>query len=196
VLVCSDQDDFRFICREEIVDPRKFRREWSEKHKQLRSLLESGEELESARELFNDLHGVLHSGSIAGCGAWTYADQIFKGLDESQFRRITPGVDHSLVWILWHISRVEDITMNILVAQGQQVYEKEDWADRIASPLHHTGNEIGSADLHQLSQLTNISQLFAYREAVGRQTRQIMGNISVERLKEKVSPSDIQRLIA
>ena len=38
--------------------------------------------------------------------------------------------DETIAWVLWHIARVEDLTMNILAAWDKQVFYQE-WKGRM-----------------------------------------------------------------
>ena len=61
-------------------------------------------------------HAMLHASEKTQAEVWSYADEIWQGLTEADARRIPPKQEHSIVWIIWHIARIEDITMAILVA--------------------------------------------------------------------------------
>jgi len=176
-------------------DLKVFRKNWSRDQKELRSLLKSGAPLGDFRNLFYAQHTVLHSQSMLGAGQWSYADEVFSGLNEEQFREIPPGAEHSLIWILWHISRIEDITMNILIADKEQIYIQDAWNIRLASPIHYTGNQISQDDLLALSQSINPIDLQKYRDAVGKQTRSIVANLTIMRLSEQVAPSGLERIV-
>jgi hypothetical protein len=126
---------------------------------------------------------------------WSYADEIFRGLEESQFRIIPDKKDHSLIWILWHISRIEDITMNVLVADGSQVYLQDQWKRKLASPIDHVGNLIRPEDLLALTQTVKLNPLFDYRDAVGKQTRSIVRGLESNELGQKVQPDRLVRLV-
>ena len=176
-------------------DLKTFRKNWSNDQKRLRSLLKSGAPLEESRRLFFAQHEVLHSQSISGSRKWSYADKVFSDLTERQFREIPAGTEHSLIWILWHISRIEDITINILIADDEQIYIQDNWISRLASPIHYTGNQINQTDLVRLSEFINPDDLQDYRNAVGEQTRSIVTNITIERLSERVAPSGLARIV-
>jgi hypothetical protein len=176
-------------------DIKKFRREWSSDHKKLRALLSKGESLQEARNLFLELHAVLHRLRMSNLQVWSYADQIFSDLEEDEFRLIPGNAEHSLIWILWHIARIEDITMNILVADKDQIYLKEGWKERIDSPIDYTGNQITQEDLKMLTNSVNPVVLLEYRDAVGRGTQNIVKTISEERLAENVSQLGLDRIV-
>ncbi len=176
-------------------DLKTFRRQWSSDQKKLRSMLTSGDQVEESRELFYSLHGVLHSKAVSKSDSWSYADQVFLGISQDQLRVVPENHLHSLIWILWHISRIEDITMNILVADEIQIYLQDGWIHQLNSPIHHTGNDIDDSVVVGLSQQVNIDQLFTYRDQVGRQTRRIVSALSEQDLTQKVSRSRLDRIL-
>ena len=97
------------------MDLRIFRKEWNADQKRLRVLFKEGSDLQAAKELFSKQHQVLHSAVVYGQEAWSYADEIFSDVTIEGFRQVPGDEGHSLLWILWHISRIEDITMRVLV---------------------------------------------------------------------------------
>ena len=157
-------------------------------------MLKGGTSLNQSRELFFSQHSVLHSRKMSGMDGWSYADEIFTSLDEDQFRIIPEKKDHSLIWILWHISRIEDVTMNVLVAGGSQLYLQDQWKKKLASPIDHVGNLINPGDLLNLTLNVDLKNLFAYRDAIGRQTRHIVRGLDLEVLGQKVQPDRLDRL--
>ena len=177
-----------------MVDLKTFRRNWSTDHKRLRSLLSSGDQTQSAKDLFCNLHGVMHSRETPAGDSWSYADFIFNDLSEEQLRWIPEQAEHSLIWILWHISRIEDMTMNILINNGPQVYLSGSWRGKLKSPIHHSGNLIQDHNLRALSEGIMIDQLFNYRLAVGRRTQEIVKGLKKEDLFLKVPTERLDRI--
>jgi len=176
-------------------DLRTFRRDWSARQKELRELFKGGTSPDQAQELFYIQHEVLHSRRIIGGKGWSYADEIFSGLEDDLYRAIPKNGDHSLAWILWHISRIEDVTINVLVAGGSQLYIEDQWKRKLASPIDHVGNLINPKDLVDLTSGVAIGALFDYRDKVGRQTRAVVSNLEVEELTQKVQPDRLDRLV-
>ena len=177
------------------MDLKTFRRNWNADHKRLRGFLSPGDQLQNAKEIFFSLHGTLHSGSLSQRDSWSYADYIFNGLTEKQFRAIPEKADHSLIWIFWHISRIEDITMNILVNGGSQVYLSGDWDKKLNSPIHHAGNLILDEELQSLSDEIEIDQLLKYRMEVGKSTQEIVQGLSREDLSSKPHANRLDRIM-
>ena len=176
-------------------DLKTFRRQWSTDQKKLRGMLTSGDQVDESKELFYSQHGVLHSKAVSESDSWSFADQVFLGISQDQLRIIPENHQHSLIWILWHISRIEDVTMNILVADDIQVYLQDGWIQELNSPIHHTGNNIEDLVVMRLSQQVNIDQLITYRNQVGKQTRKIVSALTGGDLAQKVSRSRLNRIL-
>ena len=162
----------------------------------MRTLLKAGTDLDQAQELFFSLHGSLHNDDVSEGRVWSYADLIFSDLDEEDYRIIPQGMEHSLIWILWHISRIEDQTMNVVVAGGEQVYLREGWQAKLAAPIDHSGNLISGDDHAELTAAISPQALHSYRVAVGRSTWKVVKNLDRPQLSSKVQPERLERLIS
>lgn len=110
-------------------------------------------------------------------------------------RRIPHGDCHSIAWLIWHIARCEDITMNLLVAGAPQILYQEGWLSLTKSPVCDTGNAMDDAAVANFNNTIDIEALRAYRLAVGRRTREIVKQLQPADLKRKVEPSRIQRVM-
>jgi len=103
---------------------------------------------------------------------------------------------HSIAWIIWHIARIEDVTMNLLVAGTPQIFQRDNWRTRLKISRRDTGNAMDAQDAAKLSATIDLDALRAYRVAVGHRTRQIAKRLKPEDLKRKVEPARLQRVIA
>jgi hypothetical protein len=137
---------------------------------------------------------MLHSGEVSAASNWSFEDALLADLSDEQLRRIPPKQEHSMVWILWHIARIEDVTMNLLVAGSAQLFLQESWPERLGITLRHTGNEMELVEVQEFSQAVDVETLRAYRLAVGRRTREIVRQLQPEDLKRKVDPERLQRV--
>jgi hypothetical protein len=85
--------------------------------------------------------------------------------------------------------------MNLLVADKDQLFETDNWFSRIGSPIRHTGNSLTSNEISKMSSAINIDELKAYRIAVGRNSEEIIQNIGLGALKQKVHKENLQRIL-
>lgn len=171
------------------------RKLWNENFKQLRRLLNDPQMLAEGKALFLSLHAPLHARAVSGQPGWNLDEELWNGLDEAAFRCIPAGEEHSIAWCLWHLARIEDITMNVLVAGQHQLFEREGWAVRLHVPLKDTGNLISDAALRALSEQVDWQALHAYRSAVGKSTRTVVQSLTAADLKRKTPPERLQKTL-
>ncbi len=81
--------------------------------------------------------------------------------------------------------------MNILVAGGEQLLEREGWLDKMGTNIKDTGNAANAVKIARLSHMLDLDNLMAYRIAVGQRTRQIVSQLTPYELKQKVHPDRI-----
>lgn len=117
------------------------------------------------------------------------------GLTEEDVRKTPINGEHSIAWIFWHITRIEDVTMNMLLLGCPQLMDRGGWLDRLETPFRDTGNAMNGSKVSALSRGINIDALQAYRIDVGRQTRENVQNIKTLELLDKVDPSRLRRVL-
>jgi hypothetical protein len=161
---------------------------------ELRRVMADPNRFDEAMQKFFEVHAQLHSASVSDDTSWSFEDAIMDDLDETTFRRIPNNQDHSIAWCIWHIARIEDVTMNLLVADGDQVYLEGGWDTRLGAPLHDTANALDWEVMAELSQALDMHALRTYRQAVGKRTRQIVTTLLSEDLRQQVIPSRLQRV--
>lgn len=142
--------------------------------------------------LFLDQHAMVHSGKLTGSPLWSFEDDLFQDTTEAQVRCVQGSAGHSIARILFHLARIEDITMNLLVAGTAQVFTSHGWAARVKTDIFHSGNAMAHPDIAALSARIDIRALRLYRQAVGRRTRQIVRKLKPQDYNLKLDPRRIQ----
>jgi hypothetical protein len=97
------------------------RKECLQQQTELRRIIMKPGQFNLALDLFLNLHARLHSRKMVQAEPWSLEDEILDDMAEERVRRIPPGECHSVAWLIWHIARCEDVTMNLLVAGTPQV---------------------------------------------------------------------------
>lgn len=161
----------------------------------LREMLTSHKKHDEAIALFMVQHGAMHAAEVSGGAVWSYADAILQDLTYAQFRVIPEKKEHSIAWALWHIARIEDVTMNMLVAGEDQLLKRDGWYEKMAIEAGDTGNGMDAAGIAVVSEKIDVEALRDYRNAVGKRTREIVGKLSVGDLKIKTDPARLQRVM-
>jgi hypothetical protein len=135
-------------------------------------------------------HASVHSSEVAR--EPTYFDRALGGLTEAELRlRPTAGVN-SIVWLLWHMARVEDVSVNLVVAGGPQVLD-DDWLRRLDVPWRHIGTGMPDDEVSELTRRADVAAVRAYRDAVGRRTREVVRALAPAAWDEPVERADTAR---
>jgi hypothetical protein len=173
----------------------KNRQLWNQQQQQLRQALAKPAGHERAMALFLSQHASMHSAEMSGAGLWSIEDEAWQGLSEAAARQIPAGFEHSILWLVWHLTRIEDITMNLLAADEPEVYDRENWQARLGIPDRDTGNLAPPETVALWSQKIDVPSLRAYRLTVGRRTRQGIPALTYEQLKQKVDPARLHKTL-
>ena len=162
---------------------------------ELRQLFNDPEKHQEAIDKFLHQHAMLHAGRISQMALWSYEDALLDQLSDQQFRLIPSKSDHSIAWIFWHITRIEDVAMNILVAGDEQVFNRGNWYKKLNAAVVNTGNAMEDRDIAELSNGVQMSALRDYRYEVGCRTREIVHPLTRKDVKAKVDPERLQRVM-
>jgi hypothetical protein len=165
---------------------------WNEGHQKLNKALASGDR-EKAIELFLDQHAMVHSAKMAKSGLPSFEDEILNGLTDEQICQVVG--EHSIAWILLHLARIEDITMNMLVAGTEQLFTRDGWGRKLNIGISHSANKMTDESVADLSAKIDIKALRAYRITVGKRTRGIVKKLKAGDFKNKVDPDRIQKVM-
>ena len=173
------------------------RRTWNKNHKFLTEIILKPAEHSQAIQIFLSQHTLLHSSSLGATVQVTLEDEMLKNVDETTFRQYpvsNPDTKNSIAWHLWHITRIEDMTMNILVANDQQVLNTTNWLEKMKIEFPHSGNDMSQEDIATLSSKIDIPSLLQYRAAVGKQTQHVISSLEPGQFKMPVNQKRINRL--
>ena len=172
-----------------------YRKLLNKQQTELRRVLLSFSQHDKAIQLFMGQHAMLHSAEMAKSGSWSFEDEVLDDMTEEQIRRIPQKYEHSIAWLFWHMARIEDVTMNMLVAGTAQILHRDNWLKKMKVTYQDTGNAMSVEDVSNLSVKIDIESLRKYRLTVGRRTREIAKELQPEELKQKVDPSRLQQVM-
>ncbi|MCC7372463.1 MAG: DinB family protein [Chloroflexi bacterium] len=140
-----------------------------------------------ARALFLADHTRIHAATtsteaeLAAAGAFTMQDDTLKRMDEAELRASPDGLC-SIVWHLWHMTRIEDVTVNVLLRGEPEVLDAGGWSTKLQVERRLVGTGDGDDDVRELSERIDVAGLLAYREAVGRRTREVVARLDFDAL--------------
>ncbi len=172
---------------------------------ELKAALE-GDDLTKIRELTMELHAMVHPAEISGRDEKTVADFVLDYMmqdNQNEFvKRETWDTDLKyagsktvpICWQFWHTYRIEDLVSNILMENGNQIFNAE-WQKRIGSSITDTGNALEPDELASWAKEINVEELRNYIIEVGKNTRRILANLSLEQIKSMVPEEWVMRIL-
>lgn len=114
-------------------------------------------------------------------------DYIFTTCNFDDFVKMPLSTDKTIAYYIYHLTRIEDITSNTLIAEKEQIFFEKHYDKLLNSPIITTGNEIERDKLVEFSTMLDINQLKRYITDVLTNTNNIIKDMSYEDSKTKVS---------
>lgn len=168
---------------------------WNDDIKELRKIILKPDKIQESKSLALSLHSMVHLSIMSGVDKKTFEDELWEGLDENTFRTSQNQKGRTIAYGIWHCTRIEDITMNLLVAGDKQIFNRKNWQEKINSNITDTGNAMSEDDIMEFSKNINMQELKNYRIEVGRRTRDIVKNLSTQDMKRNFDKHRLQRIL-
>lgn len=142
-----------------------------------------------------DVHARVHASNVSRADYVTFKDEIWDGLDETTFRTGQNKKGRTVAYGMWHSARIEDITMNLLVADDDQVIDQGGWMEKINSTIYDTGNALDADQILAFSKTIDMQALRDYRNAVAQKTRNIVRLLTFSSLKTMALKSGLEKAV-
>ncbi len=146
------------------------------------------------QKLLLRMHSMVHSKQVYGEASETIMDEIWEGLTDKAFRTMPTIKDDTVAWNIWHITRIEDLTANYLIAGRDQILDQE-WHEKLHTKVTDTGNAMTDEEILSFSNEVDKEALYEYRNSVGRRTKEIIEALKPEDMKRKVSQEGIGAIV-
>lgn len=161
----------------------------------LRKLIRSTKTFDSAIELALEIHAITHTSKVSSSSIPTFCDNLLDGLANEDYIIMPTEKVVTIAWHLWHISRIEDLVGNLLIAEQSQIFNDE-WMTRLNVTVRDTGNAMTDRQIIDFSEQVNKQELINYRNAVGCQTRKLLKSLNPNDLKRKPGAEYLARLVS
>ncbi|MGB2693919.1 MAG: DinB family protein [Dehalococcoidia bacterium] len=122
-------------------------------------------------------------------------DAALFGLNDEQALIRPKEGQNSIAWLLWHMARSEDVTINALVAGQPQVVD-DGWASRLNLSTRDVGAGMADDEVTDFCARINLAELRAYRVVVGQRTREVALSLSPDAWDRPVDPAHLERAFA
>lgn len=169
---------------------------WNENQKTLKNLFSKELTFKDAIDLFMDQHARVHSSSVSGSDYSTFEDELWDNINDGAFRIGQNKKGRTVAYGMWHSTRIEDITMNLLIAGEDQIIDQNNWIKKLNTSIYDTGNALGSEEILEFSKTIDMDALKEYRKIVGIRTREIVKSLTYKSLKIKTLENGLKKAVS
>lgn len=167
---------------------------WNPQQKLFKSIMKKEKRFNEAKELILYLHSMVHISKVYDLDGITLEDEVWDDVTNFDFLTMPTIKDVTIAWNIWHITRIEDLVVNILIADDKQVLDAE-WLSRLGVDVTDTGNAMSDDEIISLSNKLDMRELHRYRNVVGIKTRNVLSSIKFIDLKRKVTAEGLKRIL-
>ena len=163
------------------------------KYEELKQALQ-GTDLERIKALTLEVHAMVHPAEISGRDEKTIADYVLDYMMCGNQNALVPRENYDtdlhyagtktvpMCWQFWHTYRIEDLVSNILMSNQKQIFN-QDWQKKIGASITDTGNALEFDEAVEFGKGIHVEALREYMIAVGKNTRCIIENQTLIRIK-------------
>lgn len=167
--------------------------DWNPKQALLKELLKNKSRFDEAKPICIEMHSFLHS-SNTNTSSLTLMDEVWKNLSPEVCYIMPTTKDVTIAWNIWHITRIEDLTVNILLKDSSQILSEE-WLKKLQISVKDTGNAMTDEEIIDLSRNINMLELKNYRDAVGMATQAYLKTLTTDCLNKKFPKERVNRIL-
>jgi hypothetical protein len=164
--------------------------DWSEKQNNLKILLSKENTFNGGIKLLYGMHSILHSKKVYESNDETLYDNLFNGL-KMEIGKIVTKKGTSIVWNIWHITRIEDMVANYIIGNRDEVFND---SYKLNVRIKDTGNAMDYNEVLAFSNQINIDALKAYRIDVGKRTAKIINELKFSDMKRKTNKEQLNKI--
>lgn len=145
-------------------------------HKELNKIIRKLEMWEISKNLFINLYLELKN----------KIDNLFKELNYYK--------NENIIWNLWHIMRIEDLIVNILICEKESTLN-EKLKNGLNISITDTGNSLTKEEIKKFAKNINIKKLKYYSDKISKNTINLIKRLKAEDIKRKINKINLEKII-
>lgn len=145
-------------------------------HKELNKIIRKLEMWEISKNLFINLYLELKN----------KIDNLFKELKDCK--------NENIIWNLWHIMRIEDLIINILICEKESILN-EKLKNELNISITDTGNSLTKEEIKKFAKNINIKKLKYYSDKISKNTINLIKRLKAEDIKRKINKINLEKII-
>jgi hypothetical protein len=166
--------------------------DWTIKQNNLKILLAKEETFDNGIKLLLEMHSLLHDKKVYNNNDETIYNKLWENLKEETCK-IMSYKETSILWDIWHITRIEDIVSNILIGNKETIFNKK-IQTKLGIKIKDTGNAMTYSEIELFNRNINIEELKEYRIKVGKSTKKIIESLKFSDTKRKMEKEQLEKI--
>jgi hypothetical protein len=165
---------------------------WNKNQNNLNVLLPNQKTFAKGIDLLLKMHSLLHDKKVCKIASETFYDNLWENMKEETCKIIS-NKETSILWNIWHITRIEDIVSNILIGKKETVFNTR-IQTKLNIKIKDTGNAMTCSEMESFNKAIIIKELKDYRVKVGKSTQKIIKAIEFSDVKRKVEKEQLEKI--
>jgi len=164
---------------------------WNAKQKSLQLMLDINT-FNKGKKILLEMHSLLHDKKVYKSTVESYYDNLWENL-KVKTCKIISNKETSILWNIWHITRIEDLIGNIVIGNKNEIFNK-DIQKELNIQIKDTGNIMGHEEMEIFNEMINIKALKEYRNKVGKSTQKIINALEFSDMKIKTKKEQMEKI--
>ena len=165
---------------------------FSDNQKKWKSLIVKKETFGEGKNLLLKNHSLVHDKKVYKTDDKTIYDLLWEGL-KPETCKIISKQGTSILWNIWHITRIEDLISNLIIGNKETVFNRE-IQTQLNIKIADVGNSMTNSEIELFNNVVNVKALNEYRVKVGKSTKKILESLEYDDLKIKVKHEQIEKI--
>jgi hypothetical protein len=167
-------------------------KDWNQKQKNLKLFLSDQKFFIDGKKVLLEMHSLLHDKKVYKTNGETIYDNLWENINEETCKVIS-SKDTSILWNIWHITRIEDLISNIIMGDKETIFNEE-IQTKLNINISDTGNAMTYSEIESFNKKINIKELKEYRIEVGKSTKKIIETLELTDIKRKVVKEELDKI--
>ncbi|MCL2722248.1 MAG: DinB family protein [Treponema sp.] len=167
-------------------------REWNTNQKNLFASLSNEKTFNNGISLLIKMHSSIHDKTVYKNTTETIFNKLLENLKDETYKIISKK-ETSILWNIWHITRIEDIVSNLLIGNKETIFNTE-LQKKLNIKIKDTGNVMTYSEIEMFNKNISIKELLKYRNNIGKSTKKIIEKLKNIDMKRKVEKSQLENI--
>jgi len=124
----------------------------------------------------------------------TFFPNLRNTLTEEEFRQSPVKGIQPIIWLIWHMARVEDMGLSRFIWRKSQIFDAT-WRDRMGIEQEHYGTSMSEEEVATFAAQVDVYAVLDYFKLVGERTKRELSLLDLSTLDEILSDDAVREVV-